>query len=345
MRLVPAAGTLLRNVRVQHIGRKKKLQPSDFLVAVKGCHLKARHSPKLGVDHKRLVCQGHKLVKARQSDGFQECLEAAKRETGEETFRGKKRKHVHANYNHMWDEVACKFKSKKMQQSTSLRTTQQIIVQRGRVTFGCMDTKDLKFGMHSEVWLCEPKKVAATKAKALFPALSAVMPRLFNPKHGVSNYRKLLEKVDSATLCLLGDKASANVLIQKAIAKTIEEEVVPELGPKVLVMLDTCCSHLHHRIKLVLRPLKKHTMRHFGIANLLRLSNVRDTIIDNIGRKCKNVVRIVGPPPGGHTLLTFVDILYKLDAPHHKRKGDKDFSRCCYGSRILSWTIFRPGPT
>ena len=68
------------------------------------------NNARLGVSHGKLVCGAAKLIRKRQAVGLSASMEAAKIATS--VPEGSvKRKHVHTNYNHMWDEVAAKFKA------------------------------------------------------------------------------------------------------------------------------------------------------------------------------------------------------------------------------------------
>ena len=117
------------------------------------------------------------------------------------------------------------------------------------------------------------------------------------------------------------------------------------------VMLDSCCSHLHHRTKLVIRPLKKHTMAHFRIANLTRLYHIREATVDRVEDLVSDIIRTTDVPPGGHTLLVFVDIFVDLDADHHKRKHGKDTTAIhslmhylLLTSALMHWVMSRHPP-
>ena len=82
-----------------------------------------------------------------------------------------------------------------------------------------------------------------------------------------------------------------------------------------------------YRMKVQLKTLTFHIMRHFSIANLSRLGHVKATSVDLLEMEVRRrVVRRIGPPPSeiqSRTLSEFPSILYRFQADHHKRKDGK----------------------
>ena len=115
-----------------------------------------------------------------------------------------------------------------------------------------------------------------------------------------------------------------------------------ELGPRILYFPDVCSHHKHHRSKLQVKRLKTHTMRHYGMAALLReqgaQAEVRTRFEDLVARKCK---RKVGPPPAeGLKLETVGDVLFKMDAEWHKRKRGYSES---HGDLVFCYSMVNGG--
>ena len=133
-RVLPSAAQMLGTVRSSAVGRLKKTEPDHFTVAVRAMHLPARRKVKAGVDVKKLICCGAKIISKRQKVGMAKCLGNAKKVLAHRVDGP--RRHVHVNHLHMWDEVACKFRwrpSKKYRQQRKAtpvvpRLSQQVAV-------------------------------------------------------------------------------------------------------------------------------------------------------------------------------------------------------------------------
>ena len=68
---------------------------------------------------------------------------------------------------------------------------------------------------------------------------------------------------------MVPDKASGNVLVGKNVANFIVQNLWPIVGRgRIKLMFETCWSHAEHRVKLLLKPMRPHTMAHFRIAGL-----------------------------------------------------------------------------
>ena len=82
--------------------------------------------------------------------------------------------------------------------------------------------------------------------------------------------------------------------------------------------------------KLEVKGLRRHTMRHFAVANLHRLNSVHTSCCNNLERLVeKHMQRVVGEPAGGEldmikvSLTDIVEVLFKPDAAHHQRTNGK----------------------
>eukprot|EP00959_Pyramimonas_sp_CCMP1952_P101832 2130156-Pyramimonas_sp.AAC.1 len=107
----------------------------------------------------------------------------------------------------------------------------QTIVQRGLVNVLLMDLRLGKSVKHIEPWVCKPKKVRATSAEAIFPAIVDAMPGCFNPL-SLEALVGAAKGASSFTLCLVCDRASSNLLVLKRVAKFWEVVVLPLIGPR-----------------------------------------------------------------------------------------------------------------
>ena len=234
---------------------------------------------------------------------------------------------MHATYAHLWDEVNCKFR--RIRQRLYLQRQghdhQPIIVQRGALSliFGGDQIGPLQ---HFEPWLCQPRQVAGVDAASLMPAVRAAVPSLFD-FFDLEAIDKLSRSFTSATLAMLGDKMSSNLVLLRRWGQEWQDSVAPRCR-NVFFWAESCGVHLHHRAKLLVRPLQTHTMRHFSIANIYRHAHKQTHMINNLENiVTTSVKRRIGPPPKPEdcqaSLSLLVDILFDKGAQHHVRKGGK----------------------
>ena len=107
---------------------------------------------------------------------------------------------------------------------------------------------------------------------------------------------------------------------------------------------DTCQVHSHHRGKLALWPLKRHTGIHYSIAGLSKLESMQSCIFGSIEKRVPHKVRrtrIDGPPPAeGSPLFKLLDWMHDFSAEHHKRRKGEGVSTfvsdCMRAGRLLN---------
>ena len=77
--LLPSAAQMLGTVRSTAVGRLKRPKPYHFSIAVRAIHLPARRKVKAGVNVKKLICCGAKIISKRQKVGMPKGLGNAKK--------------------------------------------------------------------------------------------------------------------------------------------------------------------------------------------------------------------------------------------------------------------------
>ena len=280
---------------------------------------------RLGVKRKRVIAAASSLLMRRQRLALQRCLA---RSRGALAGAPASSRMVHWTYSHMWDEVNCKFQLAKHKKYRLARSQVglQTIVQKGFMRFTLADLRTGRAGFFTEQWLCKPMHVESTGAGALLPAILRAQPQGLR-LDDLQSLDQVAKSLTSCTLIFVGDKASGNVLLLKRMGRTWQEDVIAKLGPRILFMAESCGIHLHHRMKLQVKALRAHTMRHFGIANLHKLQSVQGQMLKLCELTVPRLVkRRVGAPPasrGERTLRNCIDALFKPDDKYHKRMGEK----------------------
>ena len=234
-------------------------------------HFPYRRQQELGIRMGRLHIAAVTLILNRQADGVEAVMDVSKKNLEFDSKRPSEQRtrSVHMIYSHLWDEVDTRFAVKTGRAKASkLQMRQKVIVQRGQVATVLMDLRQKRSHLYHEAWLCAPKICNGARAMDVWPAMADAMPKWFNPLFDEIN--KLLDVVDSATLCPLPDRHAGNVLILKYICYFIEHVVTPKMGPRLNILPDTCYCHYHHRKKAKVKVMLVHTTRHFSIANLYR---------------------------------------------------------------------------
>lgn len=327
--LLLGASKLVGNVVAPVVGRMKAaaLKPTHFLYLCRAAFLPARAGLQVGVKVKCLLAAAVQSLKHRQESGLSDMLDGS-RDALRASCAVSEGRSAHLSYFHLWDEVNSKYVSNHLTQYRRGRggVHVQTLVQRGGVSFTLASELARVSKSFREAWCLQPQKVMSTSAEALWPAIMAGLPSALNIMDA-KRMEDLCSSVSSCTFQFLCDKASGNLLLMRTIGRHYLEEVLPRTAGKVLWWPETCTVHLHHRCKLQVRALRHHTMRHFSLANIVRLSGLRSQMLvwleDQVPKLCS--LRIVGPRrkdlPGD--LSVFLDILYKLSAPHHDRKQRK----------------------
>lgn len=324
---LPGAAAMLGKQGGCVVGRVKKgLSPKHFLVLIRAAFMASKTKCAVGIKHKRLVCAASKLILARQTLALDSALRSCRalvRPSQPEHVAAEKA--IHLTYVHMWDETQVRSKARRSDKyrKTGLAIKAETMSQRGAVRMCLMNTGADSADHHDEAWLCKPIQVSGTSAPALITALDQNIPAPF--KLGdIAALKALSDSVTSFSFLPISDRASGNVAIMRYFVAQLEKLHDEEGVNNILILPDFCGVHAHHRGKLSLKPVRPHIMRHFSVAHLYRLEPVQSRMIRRVEQLVsESVRRRVAPPPGNVvTLYAAIDILYQLDAPHHKRGAD-----------------------
>jgi len=233
-------------------------------------------------------------------------------------------------YSHEWDETSAKFVHLDRQFSSKVglrrrraNKSVECMVQRGACHWFMADLTTLKEGHFSEQWIIGPTLVSGSAARDLWPSLTAGMPAVFGfwSKAGLKEVIAAMDMYIFAPIC---DAASGNISILRHFGHLWEMDLKHEFHGRVLMIVDPCQAHLHHRSKLALACLREHTARHYGLAQLYKLpvviSKTASSIASLIIGKVDRVVQ--APPPLEQRLLWVAfDVLFDMKGAHHDRKN------------------------
>lgn len=331
--LLPGAAQLVGNVKATVIGRLKAstLKPFHFALISRAAFMPAKAAVQVGIKMKRLLAAATRAMQFRQEIGLARLLSGAEIALAA-VGPGEDIRTAHLSYTHLWDEVNCKFiwnmDSRYRRGRAGIHV--QTLVQRGCVSCTVASAQASAWRTFREVWLVQPKKVSGTSAEALWPALLQSLPKACNLMD-TEQMEKLSKMVSSFSVQFVCDKASGNLLVLKTLGKYYEEFLCPLTNGKLLLWPETCTVHLHHRCKLQVRALRTHTMRHFSLANLVRLVGLRSHMLRWLEEQVPSMFarRVVGPRPTDMPgdLGKFIDILYKPSDPYHDRKKGRKSQR------------------
>ena len=289
----------------------RKLGLQDMRILCRAVHLTVSGSRTgFGLKHKRLVSAGRDLIVGRQQKAIEKAFESSR-----EALASGGGNFVHMTFGHCWDEVNCRFRARKrlLRRASGKMQHQQAIVQKGSLTTTLFDSTSPAV-RDSHTWLVQPQTVASTSAADLMAPILQALPTQFNLVGDLDALRATAASVTSATLVMVADKASANVLIMRALASQFWSDAHPSAG-NMLVLMDSCGAHLHHRATLMFHSLKAHTSRHASMAALQKHSKVGNDLVLDVEKAMTPLFRRrVGPPPprdGGLTLHKVVGILFR----------------------------------
>ena len=324
-----------------------KVTPQQCLLLVKSLHLPSNtKNLKVGITMQKLMCVGSKIVLERQSKGLETLVSTCGRNLSALPRLLRADRGIHVSFTHCWDEVEApfRFRDAVMSGYKAHATKSNMMVQKGFVQTTFHIATPPSILCVAEQWLCQPTQVTSTTASDIIAGITSKCPNHFD-------FLKpdLLKETVSKGLTLtrieVGDRASGNLLALKFFGYYWEYYIVPTIGPKVLFFPDVCGDHLHHRAKMQVKDLKRHTMRAFSIANLNRLPGVREAQLERINLLVRgsNIRRHLGPAPENILdLRTVVDYLFDLDAPYHNRaKSEKsrrhqDLTQVC---NMVNWDL------
>lgn len=329
--ILPGAASLVGRSGTGAIGRKtKNLTPKHFLLLVRAVFMTGKNMTNVGIKHKRLVCAAANYLLIRQTRAMELILHACwlRSQQGEASSSSAVTEGAtHMAYVHLWDETQVRAKARRSPKfrGTNLGVSTETMSQRGSVRACLYNAASGACINYDETWLCKPAQVSGTAAPALFPAILKGMPRSFN-LGDLEGVKKLAGSLTSVSLLPLCDRASGNVVILKHMALQVQK-LRDEHGIKnVLILPDICGVHTHHRGKLCLKSLRRHTSRHFSIANLSRQEPILTRMIRRVeALVSQRVQRKTGPAPDNFVpLRAVVDVLFDFGAPHHRRgpKGE-----------------------
>ena len=241
------------------------------------------------------------IVLQRQQEGIDSLI--ANAHTIVESCPSRRKIFAHLAYSHMHDGVNLKFRKISLKRRLRLQrgaVRHEILVQRGMLATSTLEFDgDMDYrrpAINSDPWICMPKMVQGTSAAAVEPAVVAAQPS-FLTMWDVQALKVATREVDSVSAIKVADKGSGNILMYKQLAAHYRKNVMRQV-PKALLFIDTCGMHLHHRAKLDIKPLRRHTLRQFGISKLYKHQDIQvkmQTYIDFVVPK--RLRRIVAPPP------------------------------------------------
>lgn len=322
--LLPGAAQLVGGSAAQ-LGRKRAPQADDFALVARGVHLQPTCRLQLGVRLDRLQFVGAQLVLQRQEDG----LHVAATALSDAIAASPDDKVVcHLSLVHMWDEVEAKFQWRPEGHHRARKGWTMEQVQRGSVGFCVKDGGRLEAVYFAEHLLSAPLEVSGTSAAALGPGLRRFWPKACR-FDDIDSLRALVSRGVTVTFMPMCDKASGNMAAQRQRGHRWATDISAddEIKKGVLYFPNNCSVHLHHRAKLQIRGLREHTMRHYAVANLLRLRGVQAQVLDRLERLLSEwLARTEGVPPAhnGVTLWDIVaDVLSRMDDPRHDRPSSK----------------------
>ena len=329
--MLPGAAGLLGR-QPTSIGRTKisNLRPDHFGLCVRALHLPLNRTPSLGVKSHRLLEAGCQVIERRQLDGLKDAMRRSGTALRNDTSHTK---FVHLTHCHMWDEVQLNFKSRESFKNSRKRlkaVSHQTLVQRGQYHLTLGNCGDSHGGGDtvtvSEEWLIRPRVVEGTSADAIDPPIMASIPDI----HRYDEHAKLsefLKGVSSMTFQPMCDRASGNILFLKRLCFLWENVLLMNPDTEdLLVFIETCGVHGHHRAKIQVRGLKPHTMMQYCISKLYRLQTTYTKMTTWLEARLAKVRRLKCEAPSSHTSLTLAtvcDILYGLSSKSHLRKDGK----------------------
>lgn len=328
--VLPGVGQLLgQQVQRKRLHCRNESDPKDYCALALAMFLPLRLQMNVGVNRKRLVAAGERLVQLRQDRALAMLLANAR------LFRRPRLQEARAPrelavvcYTHEWDESRMIFRRHEQTSTRKLRVTgsgtwEQTLVQRGSVNVCCSTGADAKVAIFKEEWIVPPKVVSGTSTTDIAPGVHAALPSalcVYGPQAP--------ERLKEATSCFdivvfqpIGDKAASNLSLMKVWGMSWSS-LPAELRKQVLLFPDTCAAHAHHRAKLRLAALRHHTTRHFSLTHLYRLPSVQRRLVGAVERQVAQglVRKLQEPPPESEQWRVFVDVLYHLEDGRHDRK-------------------------
>lgn len=327
--VLPGANALLGGAVKRRRFDRTTAKPPDFCALVLAAHIPCRQDLRVGVKRKRLVAAMAKFLQQRQQSALASVLESAKR-MGHSASAAGGRPWQAFIYTHQWDESRSYFARNPVYEEIKHKagfTGQhiEIMVQRGACTF---DLSDIAAGVshqYTEEWLTPHLSIEGTSASAIYPGLVKGLPPCmrFGVAEGSASISLLAESFDVSVFLPLGDRASANLSVMRHLG-CAWEELPANSKRKILMLMETCQVHSHHRGKLQVVGLKKHVARHYSICQMYRLPRIQQNLIKHIEsvvkKKFERDAR-APPPQAAQKTKVFLDTLFHLDKDHHRRSG------------------------
>ncbi|CAK0911167.1 unnamed protein product, partial [Prorocentrum cordatum] len=294
---------------------------SDFTLASQAVFAKLKKKLNIGVKHQRLQTVAVSIHRLRQEKAPSHVWHNSERALKGE---GSARRVVHLSIGHMWDEVEVKqaWRPSKKYRVMRKNVAMPALVQRSTVNLSLANVNRERGQQYQRYWLAQPVEVCGTKAKDLLPGTKKGIPTQADCQD-FDILTNLLGSVSSFAFQPMCDRASANISILKVWANQSDllTDQFPDIAQKVLYFPDTCGIHAHHRGKLKVKGLRKHTMRHYSIASMSRYRGNLSRCIAGIETPVEDKLhREVGPAgPFPDTLEAVADTLYDCNAEHHTR--------------------------
>lgn len=327
---LPGANALLGGAVKRRRLDKASAMPKQFCALALAAHIPLRQDIRVGVKRKRLVCAMARFLLRRQESALAKVLDNARLLSNSVPARGGNLFSAFA-YAHQWDESRSFFARFAASEDIKHRAGKvgqhiEVMVQRGSCAFELTDLANEQSHKYSEEWLAPHLAVEGTGASDIWPGLKRCLPQWWQVDANGNGMASIAEAFDVSIFLPLGDRASSNVAIMRHIGCAWESSPLDQKR-KVLVLMETCQVHSHHRGKCQLTSLKRHVGRHYSIAQMYRLPDVRSGVIAYAERYIdERFVRDVRtqPPPGAERCKVFVDILFHLGRAHHRRSANRE---------------------
>ncbi|CAK0875952.1 unnamed protein product [Prorocentrum cordatum] len=330
--LVPGVSQLIGNKSSTTLGKlKRHLTSDDFAIASRACFLPSKKQCAIGVDHRRLMKAACDIAVTRQLQGFRGSLKRSRDSITDADTRD--HRFVHLGFGHLWDEVEVRqaWEPGKRYRVMRKNVAQPTLIQRSTAQFTLLNRKSDIQGHFIEYMIAKPFELQGQKAKHIYPGLLKAIPDELNIVKWSEGSAPASSAVSTFTFQPMADRASANLSILKMWGQCAED-ILKERKESTTCFFwpDTCGIHAHHRGKLKLKAVKKHTMRHFSIASANRYRTQLERNIMGVELLVgSNVDCIMQPPPEDveYTFQLVVDVLFDLSADFHLRKGGADDSQ------------------
>lgn len=226
-----------------------------------------------------------------------------------------------------WDETKQMLRDLKvnaLQRQAGQRVSRSILVQRCMV-YATASVQDAagssEAHSRAEALIIPPLEVCGKTTQYLLAAFRKAFPL---PLFETDRLRELMGRISALILGFSGDSASTNRRFLKHLVGAMEEVPWPDN-----ILVDpgqVCLLHQIHRVKVQIVEVHNLVSLMYCLSKLVRAGSVTPLISDYVAQLVQNrCVRRVGPPPPGanEQARRTLDMIFRLDASHHKHAGKK----------------------